>query len=316
MGGTVIIVTYHFGPDDECNYNRLIRGLRCLDGQLEVADRIILVANGERDGKKAQSPTQLINSTHGLTPGNYIPCSIAYNRKNTGGLNIGIRAALRTDCQFIGLVQSSVTVSNSWIKEIRSVIRPENSGGMGPIVDESRQNRVWCDGHYLKSGRTMNHQYDKRLNPNGDVSLTRHRFPCLSACLIRRDAVEAVVHKYGNFVCEHLPHYGDCTDVALRMHAVGHANFARNPVAVSLKRWPTQDRRNILASQLLCARRHYTGRISETEQRLLASKNDDDIAYYDDAAMHAIDLHNLPYSPLGTSPPVAPAVFDKEWGMS
>src|SRR5205807_4276995 len=84
------------------------------------------------------------------------------------------------------------------------------------------------------------------------------QFPCLSASLFRKSLVESIWNKYGDFVCEHLCQYGDCTDVALRARTVDPSViFKYSEAALALKRRPTLDRCKIAASQLLAASLYY-----------------------------------------------------------
>lgn len=123
---------------------------------------------------------------------------------------------------------------------------------------------------YLDKGRTFNVHYD-----GAPCRLPKHPFPCLSAALFSRNLVQSVWDRYGNFVCDWLGHYGDCTDVALRAAHVGKAIFASTPKAVALKRWPTIVPDKAAVSQLVAATRYYSGKGAAAIGRIREKEGDD-----------------------------------------
>lgn len=314
MPTVAIIVVYHFGPSQLEARNRLLHGLRNLDAQIAGGDRIVLVANGVKDTDGAENPGSVIMDANLNNLAQIVPVTISHNRRGTGGLNIGVSAALRTNCEYIGPVQSSVVVGPSWLTKLRAETQIKPSAVFGRLVFEEYPERIFNDGHVQAEGRTLDHNY--LLNHTDITSAVSGilRFPCLSAGLFSRGTVDAVHKLYGNFVSEELPHYGDCTDVALRCLTVGHSNFHPVPTALAYKRQPTLDGRNILASQLLNAARYYKGKSAAALTRIVKKDKPEDMRVLDDAAQAARELLARPYCITSASAPSAPKTFDAEWG--
>lgn len=309
MASLALITVYHFNSSDSEPYARLVRSLRSSISQLGPTDRLILVANGVRDS--AADPDLVIKDVNPTDQDRIVPVIMLKNGGAAGGLNVGISAALREECHWLGPVQSGVVVSPTWVEQMRSCACDGVHSLGGRLTYEDQPNVVWSDGHYLKEGRTWDVGQKSRVHAPPQIP-GRWMFPCLSACLFSRDSAEKVRSEYGNFVTEQLSHYGDCPDVALRCAHVAHANFSFNTNALGTKRRPVLERGNIASSQLIAAQRYYDGRTACGRKRL--ETNERDRRFVDDAERRAQQFGAAPYSPLTTTAPRARADHDREWG--
>lgn len=232
MSPVSIITSYHFDASDP-SYDILLESLRSTLGQLEADDRLILVANGVRDG--AEQPARLLKHLHSDREDRVRVVTLDQNQRNVGALNAGVRMIL--DClpsrakEWIGSVQSSIVLDPEWLRCMKKAVDGTTANGLfGSIFHYDGRERLWAEGHYLKEGKT----YPVDCKSHSAGGRERH-FPCLSAALFTADLVKSVVNKYGDFVYEHLEHYGDCTDVALRAKSVDGV-FSHCPNAIAYKR--------------------------------------------------------------------------------
>jgi len=311
MTSIALITVYHFNSSKADSYARLVRGLRSMARQLGPNDKLILVANGIRDG--AEDPDKVLKEVDSAHPERIEPVVILNNIHASGGLNVGISAALRQRCHWIGSVQSSVVVGAGWLETMRSKAHSSKADGFaGRLVYEEQPDTIWSEGHYLKCGLTQDIRYNRALNDPGEIG-DRWAFPCLSAALFSAKTVQSVVDNYGNFVTERLPHYGDCTDVALRCARLGHKAFSLVEDARGTKRRPHRERAEIMCSQLLAAQRYYSDRFEEVRKSLEDSKY---VRFLDDALRCALNLDSGQYSPKNQPPPKASNLEDQEWGAS
>jgi hypothetical protein len=263
-----IVTCYHFNNRYQQAYLRLLRSLCASLQQLECFGpncRLVLVANGIEEGDDgAMPPDKVIKAVKAILPtfkeDLFYPCSLKQNLINTGGLNKGIDAALHSipEVEWIASVQSSAVIKEGWLENLLGggSIHDSVGAAFGRILIEEHQNLIWTDGHLLKKGLTLDvnsgrSTEEKRLPPG--------QFPCLSAAIFRRSLVEKIWNAYGNFVCENLCHYGDCTDVALRARTLDPSVlFKYSDKAIALKRKPTQNQCRIEVSQLLAASLYYS----------------------------------------------------------
>ncbi len=186
-------------------------------------------------------------------------------------------------------------------------------GFRGRLTYEDAEDTIWADGHYLSKGRTFNDRWNRPLADPGEGT-SRWVFPCLSAAMFSVRAVRLVLWKYGNFVAEGLAHYGDCTDVALRLARLRRCSFRHIPEAIGTKRRPSLDQARVLASQLLAAQRYYRGKANVATERRTASPRD--VRYADDALRQCGNLSAGRYSPRRATAPFASPAEDQEWGVS
>jgi hypothetical protein len=306
----VLITVYHFNSRDTEAYARLIRGLRSTTRQLTDTDKLILVANGLRDG--AEDPDQVLKDTDPSHPERIVPVVISENIRASGGLNAGIAEALKYPCQWIGQIQSSVVIGARWLEVMRSATNLSEVDGIGGrLVYEEQPDTIWSDGHYLDSGRTLDERHDWPLNqPVGSVA--RWMFPCLSAALFSAKTVRSVTEKYGNFVTECLSRYGDCTDVALRCARLGHGTFSFVAEAQGSKRRPSLNLADILGSQLLAAQQYYHDCFEKARKR--AESSPKYAPLLESAIRRSIELHSAQYSPTRQPPPRVSKAEDPKWG--
>lgn len=310
MTSVALITVYHFDSGNTEAYARLVRGLRSSIGQLGNNDRLILVANGVHD--RAEDPDQVLRDVDLSHSERVVPVVLWDNCRATGGLNLGVAAALRHQCDWIGQVQSSVVIGVRWLETmLRKADSSKMNGLGGRLTYEEQTDTIWTDGHFLREGKTLDVRYDRPLNEPGDVQ-RRWTFPCLSAALFSSETVRSVSEKYGDFVTERLSHYGDCTDVALRCARLGRGNFQHVADALGTKRRPTLQRAEIVCFQLLAARRHYKNCFKKAHSRLQNSPRD--VSFLDDSVRRSMDLHSARYSLKCCLPPGATKAEDEEWG--
>lgn len=308
MPSVAIVTCYHFNKIDKKDaYSRLIKSLTASFEQLEALgceSCLILVANGIDEN--AAAPEEVVTDLESRLQRScrsIVHVPIRINCGNTGALNQGIDAALHRipAIEWIASVQSSAVICGEWLSNVVASGSAESSigGSFGRVLLEEDQSSIWTDGHFLKGGRT----YDaNNLRGIGERGLCPPgQFPCLSASLFRKTLVEKIWSKYGNFLCENLPHYGDCTDVALRARAVDPSvRFKYSESAFALKRRPEKNDKNIATSQLLAASLYYDqSRRKEAEQRL-RSKGDRNLA---NAKVDADQRSKKQYAPISTTPP-------------
>lgn len=303
-----IITSYHFGASDP-SYDLLLESLRSSLGQLDTDDQLILVANGVRDG--AEQPARLLKHLHSDREDRVRVVTLDQNQRNVGALNAGVRMIL--DClpsrakEWIGSVQSSVVLDPKWLRCMKRAVESTTANGLfGSIFCYDKKECLWAEGHFLKEGKT----YNVACESHSAGDRERH-FPCLSAALFAADLVRSVVNKYGDFVCERLEHYGDCTDVALRAKSVDGI-FSHCPNAIAHKRPPSLDQRKVATSQILASALYYREKRVTTEARL--KKNDKYARHIVDALRCADEILRLPYSHVSESPPTADLLeLDQSW---
>jgi hypothetical protein len=303
-----IITTYHFGASDP-SYDLLLESLRSSLGQLEADDQLILVANGVRGG--AEQPERLLKDLDSDHEDRVRVVTLDQNQRNVGALNAGVRMIL--DClpsrakEWIGSVQSNVVLGPEWLRCMKRAVDSTTANGLfGSIFCYDKKEWLWAEGHFLKEGKT--YYVDRESNWAGGRE--RH-FPCLSAALFTADLVRSVVNKYGDFVCEHLEHYGDCTDVALRAKSVG-GTYSHYPNAIAHKRPRPLDQRKVATSQILASARYYREKRTKAEAHL---KNSPKYAgHVVDALRCADEILRLPYSRVSEYPPTAELLeTDQSW---
>ncbi len=312
MPSIAIVTVYHFSAKDLNPYARLMRGLRSLTSQLEKNDRLILVANGVRGD--AEDPDRVLKDLDPSHPEQIIPVVMLDNGCATGGLNVGVKAALRYSFDWIGQVQSSVVIGSGWLESMRSQLSSPNVHGIGGrLVYEEQTDTIYTDGHYLKKGLTLDQSYGRPLNKTKPVG-NRWLFPCLSAALFCSETVRLICAKYGDFVTEQLPHYGDCTDVALRCAKLKHREFLHVPEALGTKRCPSLVRGDITCSQLLVAKRYYSNQFKAAKKKVRESSRDS--RFLEDSVRRCEKFLSARYSPKKKTAPVATSLEDREWGAS
>jgi len=312
MKHITLITPYHFGSSDDIAYTRLLRSLSASIGELKSSGTLILVANGTNAG--AADPADVIRDLRPPACTSICVVELRTNVGNVGGLNAGIARALvassETD-QWIGSVQSSTVLRPGWLDAaFEKGQRQGTQAVFGRLLLEDQTDLVWADGHSLCKGLTRCVNYLKPTLTDGVQGTPA--FPCLSAAIFRGDLVERIVQKYGNFVCESLNHFGDCTDVALRALTVEPAiAFAYCPGAIALKRLPTKDLARECCSQLLAAKFYYEGRSDCAERRVFPKLPQ----LFMEVQREADARYRRPYSWTGEQPPRAPRVLDPSWGQ-
>lgn len=305
-----IITCYHFGPGEVDAYDRLLRCLRSSLREVGEHGRIILVANGVREG--AADPDRVIKDLDPSHPDRITPVVLSVNACNVGGLNAGVSMAIRfssAENEWVGSVQSSVVLKREWLgSAFRAVADNEEINAVfGRLLIEEAEDTIWADGHRLCQARTTNINYNKSTTSSDLETPGSSGFPCLSAAFFHKDLVQKIVEHYGEFVCEHLPHYGDCSDVALRARTVAKPHFAFCVKSVATKRPPVRDRGKEVCSQLVAARRYYD-RYDDVEKRITENLNTRQ--YVVDAVRNAKELLKRQYSSLETKEPKA------SWGSA
>ncbi len=306
-----IITTYHFPRSDEASYERLLRSLRRSLREVGRRGRVVIVANGTESG--AAAPTQVLKDL-----GVAGPTEIVELAKGTGGpagsLNAGVEMAravpLDVSSEWIASVQSSVVLGEGWCAAVLDAGSANQVTSVyGRLVYEDEPTIIWADGHLLSEGLTKGCNYQVACRGAHPPS---RGFPCLSAAAFPRATVNSVVDMYGNFVCEKLSHYGDCTDVAVRldvMYSKPHHVFCLD--AVATKRRP---RRRFLEegrSQIHAAGLYYdTEKQGKARSRVLDKRR----SLYIDAVRWADIVLAKPYSPRCQQPPSASTALDAEWG--
>jgi len=312
-----IITPYHFGPERPDDYARLMRSLRSSLREVEGKGRVILVANGTE--KEAGDPSKIMQdlSVAGKTQIDVV--KLRNSVGSVGGLNAGIEGALATrnipgDDEWIGKVDSSAVLEPGWLDQIQKRIETEKADAtfVRQLFEED-VNTIYSDGHTLMEGCTWDVNYgEKRTSAN---VVPDGAFPCLGACMFRRQLVEQIVREYGNFVCENLAHYGSCTDVALRAMAVNPSvRFVHCPDAVAHKRRPIKNDRDIAISQLLSAKFYYLDKEKSAQERI-ESKSDRYKEIFVDIGRETIRRAGKPYSLTGKDAPKATSQIDAKWGV-
>lgn len=304
----LFIVTYHFNSKDILAYDRLIRCLRSIILQIKKEDKILLIANGLEQG--AEDPDNVIKSV-GLGSSYFLPYKIENNKGNVGALNEGMEIAIK--CfgvfKFIANIQSSVVINSNWVKLILGNFENEKIElCSGRLVIEGNEDFIWADGHYLEGGKTKNSNFRKFISKetNTDVPIKSKCFPCLSAVMIKRSLCEDIIKKYGNFISPTLPHYGDCTDLALRAYEIKQdvSIFLINKEAVAVKRLPILDEYKVSVSQILAAYWYYNDKVKDILE--------DWEKKYGVNIRNDFDKRKLRYS-MATQPPKAPKSMDEKW---
>lgn len=244
-----LITVYHPGADE----NLLIESLRATVSQLDSRGHLVLVANGSKELRPELAPDRVVRAIGGLARCRISPVMVPCNRGGAPGLNAGVVAALQEGeaPDWIGQVQSSVVLDNDWLRHLLADSSEGADARFGPLYSQESPDatkKPWANGHLLRATRTT-------MNP----AAAQSAFPCLSACLVRRHSVEAVVKMYGSFVFDRVHHYGDCLDAGLRLHSVG-ATFALNHQATARKRARPWDQTGLLCARLMAARLYYPDR--------------------------------------------------------
>jgi len=268
------------------------------------------VANGVCDG--AADPDRVIKDLDPSHPDRITPVVLSANACNVGGLNAGVSMALRFPLpgnEWVGSVQSSVVLKREWLDSaFRAVADHEEINAVfGRLLIEEAEDTIWADGHRLCKARTRNINYNKSTTSSDLEKPESYGFPCLSAAFFHKGLVQKIVARYGEFVCEHLPHYGDCSDVALRARAVAKPHFVFCAKSVATKRLPVRGRGKELCSQLVAAQRYYD-RYNDVEKRISEKLNAGQ--YFVDVVRHAKELQKQQYSSLGAKEPKA------SWGSA
>lgn len=304
-----LITCYHFGRTSVEEYDRLLRSLRSSIREVRSSGRMILVANGTSHG--AAPPESVIGDLPHECQKFVYPVTLQSNARNVGGLNAGIAYALKfssgQEDAWIGQIQSSVVLQPGWLEELFPVDSASDAL-FGRLVYEDDPSVIWADGHYLKCGCTWNLSFNESTSSRPPEC--KSVYPCLSASVFREEAVESVVRKYGSFVLEALKHYGDCTDVALRLRDCGRKIFEHRPNAIALKRRPKRDFTQEAVAQLVAARLYYKGRLKEAETRLM-EKNQYRLGFID-AQRQAEAIVSTSYRVTGGPPPSGVGI-DCKW---
>lgn len=309
-----IITPYHFGKTQSEAFCRLIDSLLVSLTQICRHDHLILVANGTKEG--AADPAEVIevlkmNGLPGTCLDQIVRLTIERNEMYVGALNRGVKKALELNTEWIASVQSSAKLLPGWIDRSLEMGRDSSIGAIfGRILREEDREMIHNDGHILNEGRTLDVNHEKILNrdklcPPGD-------FPCLSAGLFRRSLVNKLVSRFGDFVCENLSQYGDCTDIAIRARSVEpNLIFAYCKEAVALKRKPKQDYLKICCSQVLAAAFYYSNKQREelAEDRVIKKVQ---AQFFLDVKKMAEWRKEAKYCPNGISPPKAYGL-DRAW---
>lgn len=302
-----LITCYHFGRANSDAYGRLLRSLRASVREVGSDGRIILVANGTEEG--AESPLGVVRDLPMESQNCVVPITLQFNARNVGSLNAGIAHALKfspdRENEWIGQVQSSVVLNPEWRAALFSGESTPDAL-FGRLVYEDDPSLIWADGHTLECGLTWNAAFNRPISRA--PAATTSTFPCLSAAVFRKKAMEAVVKRYGNIVSERLPHYGDCTDVALRLINCGYGAFEFKQAATALKRRPKRDLTQEAVSQLVAARLYYENRRQDAEQRLKAKRPME----YVDAQRQTDAIISASYGVTDAPPPSA-GVLDRGW---
>jgi hypothetical protein len=304
-----LITCYHFGRSDIDAYPRLLRSLRASVREVGKNGRVILVANGTKND--AELPLSVIRDLPLEAQKVVVPVTLQSNARNIGGLNAGVAYALKfsPDCkdEWIGSVQSSVVLQPGWRGALFSGTST-SAAIFGRLTYEDDPSLIWADGHELKDGKTWNVASNCSIS-SAPEWCPPHRFPCLSAAVFHRKAVESVVTRYGSMVGEKLPHYGDCTDAALRLRDCAHDKFDFRQAAIALKRRPIRDLTQEGVVQLVTARLYYENRQQCAEERLKTKRPMEFV----DAKRQADEIVSAPYAVTGVPPPSARPIDDGEW---
>ena len=306
-----LITPYHFDSSRSIEYSRLLRSLSASVNELQSNGILILVANGT--GAGAADPAEVISDLSPPSWANICVVELRANAGNIGGLNAGIVRALvdsNDSDHWIGSVQSSAVLRPGWLDAVYNEGKRRSAQAVfGRLLMEDQPDRVWADGHHLCKGRTRCVHY---MELASSVSAPDEcAFPCLSAAIFHEDLIRRIVKKYGNLVCENLAHFGDCTDVALRVRAVdASAVFAYCAAATALKRPPAKDSIRECCSQLLAAKLYYDNRDSEAEGRVFKKLPQ----LFVDIQREAGDRSRRPYSSTNAPAPRAPFSLDPIWG--
>lgn len=302
-----LITCYHFGRVNTDAYDRLLRSLRASVREVGSDGRVILIANGTKDG--AELPLDVIRDLPLESQNRVVPVTLQFNARAVGGLNAGVAHALKfsPDCEneWIGQVQSSVVLNPGWRSALLSGESTPDAL-FGRLVYEDDPSLIWADGHTLDRGLTMNAAFNRPISCAPEA--TTATFPCLSAAVFCKKAMEAVVKRYGNMVSERLPRYGDCTDVVLRLINCGYGAFEFKQAATALKRRPKRDLTQEAVSQLVAARWYYESRRQDAEQRL---KDKRPIEFVD-AQRQADAIVSASYAVTDAPPPTAGGL-DRGW---
>jgi hypothetical protein len=207
--------------------------------------------------------------------------------------------------EWIGQVQSSVVLNPGWRAALFSGESTPDAL-FGRLVYEDDPSLIWADGHTLDCGLTKNVAFNQPIScaPAETIGI----FPCLSAVVFRKKAMEAVVKRYGNMVSERLPHYGDCTDVVLRLISCDYGAFEFKQAVTALKRRPKRDLTQEAVSQLVAARLYYKDRRQDAEQRLKAKRPMESV----DAQRQADAIISASYA-VTEAPPPSAGVLDRGW---
>ena len=126
-----IITLYHFNESSIEAYSRLLRSLRASVREVGKSGRVILVANGTEED--AADPVKVIEDLGISKSAPISVVTLQRNAENVGGLNAGIEMALEFplgDDEWIGSVQSSVTLLPGWIDSISKSINGSLAQGI------------------------------------------------------------------------------------------------------------------------------------------------------------------------------------------
>lgn len=311
-----LITAYHFDASNTVEYARLLRSLSASVRELNSHGALILVANGTQvseAGIRAEDPAKVIADLKVPRSASICVVELRANAGNVGGLNAGIARALvdsNDSDHWIGSVQSSAVLRPGWLDAVYKEGKSQSAqAAFGRLLLEDQPDRVLADGHCLREGLTKCVHY---MKPTHSVGAHDERaFPCLSAAIYRKDLIERIVKKYGNFVCENLVHFGDCTDVAVRAKDVdASAVFAYCAEATALKRSLAKDSVRECCSQLLAAKLYYENRDSEAEGRVFKKLPQ----LFVDIQREAGDRSRRPYSWTKAPAPPARSSLDPNWG--
>lgn len=314
--GLSLITAYHINASDIVAYARLLHSLAASIRELNSHGALILVANGTQVGEgriRAEDPAKVIADLQAPGSANICVVELRTNAGNVGGLNAGIARVLidsNDSDHWIASVESSAVLRPGWLNAVYNEGKRRSAQVVfGRLLMEDQPDRVWADGHCLCEGLTKCVNY---MKPASSVNAPDERaFPCLSAAIFRKDLIRSIVKKYGNLVCENLPHFGNCTDVAVRARAVDpSAVFAYCAKATALKRLPAKDAVRECCSQLLAAKLYYDNRDSEAEGRVFKQLPQ----LFVDIQREAGDRSRRPYSWTKAPAPPAPSSLDPKWG--
>jgi hypothetical protein len=257
-----VITSYHFGQNDQECYERLIKSLTETLSQLCGNDYLVLVANGLNDG--ASSTKEVIQSLPCQYRHRIHPVEIAENCRAVGAINTGVQSVLEMTCNsediWVGSIQSSTIIGEGWISQMKNCAVQTCADGLyGQIYHLEDRNSLWTIGHSLDKGRTKLECRSVKCGEEGA------RFPCLSAAIYRRSKVGEVIQRYGTAVWEGFEHYGDCTDLALRMAECG-SKFTYCQDAKAYKRKPIDRPREAATYQIVSACLYYTDKKDDMEE--------------------------------------------------